>query len=247
MATNKQPHILVVDDEPLIRSMLGKYLVEEGYRVSGAGDGDSMRAVLEHEQVDLVLLDLMIPGEDGLSLARHIRQRSDVPIIIVTARHDLIDRVAGLEAGADDYIEKPFHLREILARIRTVMRRAPRTSAVPLAIDGDGAGSDTFVFSGWLLDVAKRELRANGDGTVVPLTAAEFDLLIVFVRHPNRILNRNQLMDFAKGREWAASDRAIDSQVVRLRRKIERDPSTPELIKTVRGAGYLLTAQVTAL
>jgi two-component system, OmpR family, response regulator len=243
---SEQPHILVVDDERRIRTMLSRYLADEGYRVSEAADGAAMRQVLERETVDLVLLDLVMPGEDGLSLARHIRQRSEIPVIMLTGKGELIDRVVGLEAGADDYIAKPFHLREVLARIRTVMRRvhpqpAPALPQAPSLKDDAG---ETLVFQGWKFDLLKRELR-RPDGRLVPLTAGEFDLLRVFARNPNRVLDRDHLMTLVKGRDWAAFDRAIDTQVVRLRKKIEPDPQNPELIKTVRGAGYIFAASVT--
>jgi two-component system phosphate regulon response regulator OmpR len=244
---SEQPHILVVDDERQIRTMLSRYLADEGYRVSEAADGAAMRQVLERETVDLVLLDLVMPGEDGLSLARHIRQRSEIPVIMLTGKGELIDRVVGLEAGADDYIAKPFHLREVLARIRTVMRRVhPQLApALPQASPSKEAAGNTLVFQGWKFDLLKRELR-RPDGSLVPLTAGEFDLLRVFTRNPNRVLDRDHLMTLVKGRDWAAFDRAIDTQVVRLRKKIEPDPQNPELIKTVRGAGYIFAASVTA-
>ena len=243
---SEQPHILVVDDERQIRTMLSRYLADEGYRVSEAADGAAMRQVLERDTIDLVLLDLVMPGEDGLSLARYIRQRSDTPVIMLTGKGELIDRVVGLEAGADDYIAKPFHLREVLARIRTVMRRVhPQPApALPQASPSKEAAGDTLVFQGWKFDMLKRELR-RPDGSLVPLTAGEFDLLRVFARNPNRVLDRDHLMTLVKGRDWAAFDRAIDTQVVRLRKKIEQDPQNPELIKTVRGAGYIFAASVT--
>jgi two-component system phosphate regulon response regulator OmpR len=240
-------HVLVVDDEPRIRAMLRRYLVEEGFKVSDAADGADMRAVLAREVINLVLLDLMMPGEDGLSLARHIRQCSEIPIIMLTGKGDLIDRVAGLETGADDYITKPFELREVLARIRTVMRRAaPRTAPAatvpgPAAVENE---SGSLAFEGWLLDLRRRELRRQ-TGELMPLTAGEFELLYVFARHPNRVLNRDQLIDLVKGRDWAAYDRGVDTQVMRLRKKVETDPRNPRLIKTVRGAGYVFAAAVT--
>jgi len=236
-------HILVVDDDPRIRTMLRRYLTDEGFRVTEAADGGAMREALDGDRIDLVLLDLMMPGEDGLSLARHVRQRSDIPIIMLTGKGDLIDRVAGLEAGADDYIAKPFHLREVLARIRTVLRRG-RTTTAPAAAVAAGGEGETLVFQGWRLDLARRELRRPG-GEVVPLTAGEFDLLRAFAGNPNRVLGRDRLMNLIKGQEWAAYDRAVDAQVVRLRKKIEADPSNPALIKTVRGAGYVFTTAVT--
>jgi two-component system, OmpR family, response regulator len=189
----------------------------------------------------------MMPGEDGLSLTRYIRQRSEIPIIMLTGKGDLIDRVAGLETGADDYITKPFELREILARIRTVMRRAGQRSASAASVSGCVSGenaSEVLVFEGWRLDLVRRELRRL-NGELVPLTAGEFELLCVFVRYPNRVLNRDQVIDLVKGREWAAYDRGVDTQVMRLRKKVETEPSNPSLIKTVRGAGYVFAAAVT--
>jgi len=237
-------HILVVDDDQRIRTMLRRYLTDEGFQVSEAGDGSVMRAALDKGQIDLVLLDLVMPGEDGLSLARQVRQRSDIPIIMLTGKGDLIDRVAGLEAGADDYIAKPFHLREVLARIRTVLRRG-RSSTNPAAIGGavSSVAEDTLAFQGWRLDLVSRELR-RPDGDLVALTTGEFDLLRAFARHPNRVLARDHLMNLVKGQDWAAYDRAVDAQVVRLRRKIEADPTNPALIKTVRGAGYVFATTV---
>jgi DNA-binding response OmpR family regulator len=245
-------HVLIVDDEPRIRTMLRRYLADEGFHVSDAGDGAAMRAVLEREAVDLVLLDLVMPGEDGLSLARQIRQRPDrhaqMPIIMLTGKGDLIDRVVGLEAGADDYIPKPFELREVLARIRTVMRRAaprPPPAAPPPAGTAGGSAGETLRFEGWRFDLVRRELQ-RADGAIVPLTAGEFDLLRVFALHPNRVLSRAQLLDLVKGRDWAAYDRAVDTQVGRLRKKVEADPANPRLIKTVRGGGYVFAAAVEA-
>ena len=238
-------HVLVVDDEPRIRTMLRRYLSDEGFQVSEAGEGATMRGILDREQIHLVLLDWMIPGEDGLSLARYVRQHSDIPVIMLTGKGDLIDRVVGLEAGADDYITKPFELREVLARIRTVMRRAqPRPATEAASAPPAGSKADeVLVFDGWRLDLVRRELlRASGEQ--VPLTAGEFELLHVFARHPNRVLSRNQLIDLVKGREWAAYDRAIDTQVGRLRKKVEADPANPVLIKTVRGGGYVFAAAV---
>jgi two-component system OmpR family response regulator len=239
---NGQFHILVVDDERRVRTMLGRYLADEGFRVSEASDGRSMWHVMERDQVDLVLLDLVMPGEDGLSLARHIRQRSEIPVIMLTGKGELIDRVVGLETGADDYIPKPFHLREVLARIRTVMRRSHPNTASTARQEAlrKEALSDTL---GWSLDLLKRELR-RPDGELVLLTTGEFDLLRVFAQNPNRVLDRDHLMNLVKGKEWAAFDRAVDTMVVRLRKKIEQDPQHPQLIKTVRGSGYILAAAV---
>jgi two-component system phosphate regulon response regulator OmpR len=239
-------HVLVADDEPRIRKMLRRYLAEEGFKVSEAADGAAMRAALGQEAIDLVLLDLMMPGEDGLSLARYIRQRSDTPIIMLTGKADLIDRVVGLEAGADDYITKPFELREVLARIRTVMRRVGPRRAASAAASAPATAEEAgqvLVFQGWRFDLLRRELQGSA-GDAVPLTAGEFELLRAFACHPNRVLSRNQLMDFVKGPAWATYDRAIDTQVARLRKKMEADPSNPTLIKTVRGAGYVFATSV---
>lgn len=240
-------HILVVDDEPRVRAMLRRYLTGEGLKVSEAPGGAEMRGALERDAIDLVLLDLMIPGEDGLSLARYIRQRSAIPIIMLTGKGDLIDRVVGLESGADDYITKPFELREVLARIRTVMRRAgPRGTAPRDAPHGEDTEADgALLFQGWRLDLVSRELTRPAGGAV-PLTTGEFELLRAFASHPNRVLSRSQLMDLVKGRDWAAYDRAIDTQVGRLRKKIEGEPGAPTLIKTVRGVGYVFAAAVKA-
>jgi DNA-binding response OmpR family regulator len=239
-----QPHILVVDDEARIRTMLRRYMAAEGFAVSEAADGTSARSILAREPIELVLLDLMLPGEDGLSLARHIREHSKIPVIMLTGKGDVIDRVAGLEAGADDYIAKPFHLREVLARVRTVLRRVrPPMAPIPVASDDPRPG-EVLAFQGWRLDLSRREL-SGPSGDAVQLTASEFDLLSAFARNPNRVLSRDQLMEMVKGREWAAFDRAIDTQIVRLRRKIETDPGAPTLIKTVRGAGYIFATPVT--
>lgn len=239
----RKSHILVVDDDQRVRTMLRRYLTEEGYAVSEAGDGAALRGLFDREPADLVLLDLVMPGEDGLSLARYIRQRSKTPIIMLTGKGDVIDRVAGLEAGADDYIAKPFHLREVLARIRTVLRRAESPTSPEPAPSSAKPEGKVLTFQGWELDLLKRELRRPGGGAV-PLTTGEYELLCAFARSPNRVLNRDQLMDLVKGREWAANDRAIDAQIVRLRKKVESDPKNPELIKTVRGSGYIFAAAV---
>jgi len=240
-----QLRILVADDDKGMRNMLRRYLCEEAFAVSEASDGAQVRAIFAREKIDLVLLDLTMPGEDGLSIARSIRERTNVPIIMLTGKGELIDRVAGLEAGADDYIAKPFHLREVLARIRSVLRRARPGEKMSEAGPLQPVESSGLAFQGWRLNLLKRELNSP-DGSPVTLTTAEFELLRVFALHPNRVLNRDQLMDFLKGREWVAYDRTIDAQVVRLRRKIERDPKRPELIKTVRGAGYIFAAEVRA-
>jgi two-component system phosphate regulon response regulator OmpR len=238
-------HILVVDDDPRIRMMLRRYLEGEGFTITEAAEGAAMRLAFAKGDIDLVLLDLMLGTEDGLALAREIRQRGATPIIMLTGKGDMIDRVVGLEAGADDYIAKPFHLREVLARIRTVLRRAPATASNPAPATASAApAAGVLTFEGWRMDLDRRELR-QPSGETVFLTSGEFELLRVFVTHPNRVLSRDQLMDLVKGREWEAYDRAMDTQIVRLRKKIQADAGQPMLIKTVRGAGYIFASNVT--
>jgi two-component system, OmpR family, response regulator len=238
-----RPHILVVDDDPQVRTMLLRYFEGEGFRVSQAESGTVMRERMAGSPADLILLDVGLPGEDGVALARELRSRSDVGIIMLTGRHDIVDRVVGLEVGADDYILKPFHLREVLARVRTVLRRAQ--ARAPVADDG-GKHKPGFVFDGWRLDQERRQLTAP-DGSDVSLTTSEFNLLCIFLRQAHRILDRDQLMDLMHGRGWEAYDRTIDAQVSRLRKKIERDPKIPAIIKSVRSVGYVLTANVERL
>lgn len=239
-ARMERTRILVVDDDPRLREMLRKYLEGEGFAVTLAPDGAAMRKALERP-TDLVLLDLVMPGEDGLTLAKEIRARSDLPIIILSGKGDTIDRVVGLELGADDYIAKPFHLRELLARIKTVLRRAGAGKEAPRPpAAGEG---EVFLFDGWRVDAARHEVRGP-DGNPVELTTSEFQLLLVFLRHPRRVLSRDQIMDLTKGQEWSPLDRSIDNQVRRLRRKIEARPDEPQFIKTVRGAGYLFASAV---
>jgi two-component system OmpR family response regulator len=224
-------HILVVDDEPAIGDLIETYLSQEGYRVSTAEGGEAMRRILGAEVVDLVILDLVLPGEDGLSLTRYLREHSDVTIIILTGKGETVDRIIGLEIGADDYLAKPFELRELLARVRSVLRRAtpkPRRGSV----------GDRVRFAGWRLDLARRQLFSP-EGQEVPLTTGEFELLAVFVNHPNRVLSRDQLLELTRHRKAALFDRSIDVQVGRLRHKIEADPQRPVLIKAVRAIGYI--------
>ena len=241
IALSGAAQLLIVDDDPRVRAMLVRYLEGEGFRLSEAGDGAAMRACLARCAVDLVLLDLVLPGEDGLTLAREIRAANPgTGIVMITGRDDVIDRVAGLEVGADDYIAKPFHLREVLARVRSVLRRrqpqpTPAASAEPVG--------DVLRFEGWVVEPGKRRV-IGPDGSEVPLTTGEFDLLLAFASHAGRVLERDRLLDLVKGREWAAYDRSIDQQVARLRRKIEADPANPSLIRSVRGVGYLFAAEV---
>jgi DNA-binding response OmpR family regulator len=231
-------HILVVDDDARIRQMLSRYFEEEGYRVSLAEDGRGMREYLDKQSVDVILLDLVLPGEDGLTLARDIRSRSDVPLIMLTGRNDVVDRIVGLEVGADDYIAKPFHLREVLARVRGVLRRRQSRASSRVG----NPPSEIYCFEGLRLDVARRQLLSDDAGEIL-LTTGEFDMLCVLVKHAGRVLQRELLMDLTRGRKLDAFDRTIDAQIARLRRKIERDPSQPALIKSVRGVGYVFSAR----
>ncbi len=232
------PHILVVDDDREIRSLVSQFLRKHGFRVTDAADGRDMMQVLDGGRFDLVVLDLMLPGEDGLSLCRRVRAGSSLPIIMLTAMGEETDRIVGLEMGADDYLPKPFNPRELLARIRAVLRRSGTEAPEP----AEEAGG-TRVFEGWSLDLAKRELRAP-DGTLVPLTAGEYDLLAAIVERPGRVLSRDQLLDLTRGRDAVPFDRSIDVQISRLRRKLEPDPKEPQIIKTVRGGGYVFACEV---
>jgi two-component system OmpR family response regulator len=233
-----QDHILVVDDDAEIRSLLREYLQKHGYRVTGVADGKGMQAALATARPDLVVLDLMLPGEDGFSLCRGLRARSSVPVIMLTARGEETDRIVGLEMGADDYLAKPFNPRELLARIRSVLRRA-RSLPENLAPETVSA----FRFGGWTLDAATRDLTAP-DGVVVPLSGTEYRLLRIFLSHPNRILTRDQLVELMSSRDAEAFDRAIDVQVSRLRHRLREDAREPAIIKTVRSQGYVLAAHV---
>ena len=235
------PHILVVDDHQDIRDLIARYLEEHGYRVSVANGGVEMKAVLRSSAIDLVVLDIMMPGDDGLTLCRYLREQGETPIIMLTAMVEQTDRVVGLEMGADDYLTKPFFPRELLARIKAVLRR---TEAMPP--QRESLDQETVRFENWKLDVTRRELLGD-DGVAVPLSTAEFKLLSTFLAHPNRVLSRDQLLDLTRGRQAEVFDRSIDNQVSRLRRKIELDPTHPELIKTVWGGGYMLTADVVKL
>ncbi len=241
---DRTPHLLVVDDDREIRSLVAQFLTKHGFRVTGVRDGAEMMRTLDGARVDLIVLDLMLPGEDGLSLCRRLRatpQTAQTPVIMLTAMGEETDRIVGLEMGADDYLAKPFSPRELLARIKAVLRRV---SAPPVA--GAPAAAGTVLrFEGWSLDLTKRELRSP-DGVLVQLSAGEYDLLVAFVEHPQRVLTRDQLLDLARGRSAVPFDRSIDVQVSRLRRKIEPDPAEPALIKTVRGGGYLFTPIVSS-
>ncbi len=233
------PHLLIVDDSADIREPLAKYLVKKGMRVSTAGGGQEMRRALKTSAIDLVVLDIMMPGEDGLSLCRMIRETTDTPVILLTAMVEETDRVVGLEIGADDYVTKPFSPRELLARIRAVLRRAqglPRPQA--------GSSGKRYHFDRWTLDAVRREL-SGADGVATALSTAEFRLLTVFLERPQMVLSRDQLLDLTAGRSLEPFERSIDNQVSRLRKKIEPDPKNPTLVKTVWGGGYVFAATVT--
>ncbi len=233
------PHILVVDDHRDIRDLVAKYLTKNGYRVSVADGGAAMKKTLAASVIDLVVLDLMMPGEDGLTLCRDLRAQNNLPVIMLTAMAEDTDRVIGLEMGADDYLTKPFNPRELLARIKAVLRRANSLPQQRGTLSGD-----RLAFDRWIIDNGQRELIGE-DGVAVPLSTAEFLLLSAFLQHPKLVLSRDQLLDLTSGRAASAFDRSIDNQVSRLRRKIEADPKKPELIKTVWGGGYSFTADVT--
>ena len=231
--TDAGAHIVVVDDEEDIRETLREYLELQGFRVTAVPGATEVRELVEADRFDVALLDINMPGEDGLSLARHLREISDVGILMLTAAGDTVDRIVGLEMGADDYMVKPFDLREVLARIKAILRRAGRT-----APQADGPGPERVRFGDRVLDLSAHKLYEESGGEI-RITAMEFDLLKAFAEHPNRVLNRDQLLEFAHHRSWEPFDRSIDIRIARIRRKIERDPGKPEVIKTVRGAGYI--------
>lgn len=232
-------HLLVVDDDREIRSLLTEYLSQSGYRVTAVGDGKAMRRALDSNRIDLVVLDLMLPGEDGLTLCRELRTRSfSLPVLMLTARGDEVDRIVGLEMGADDYLAKPFNSRELLARIKSILRRV---HALPPNLEP--ADIRTYRFAHWTLDVATRNLHAS-DGLVVPLSGAEYRLLRVLLDHPQKVLARDQLLELVNKREAILFDRSIDVLVGRLRKRLGDDSREPSLIKTVRGEGYVLSTVV---
>jgi two-component system OmpR family response regulator len=231
--------LLIVDDDVEILSLLKKFFVQHGYEVQVAPHGEAMWAAIAQDRPDTIILDLMLPGEGGLSLCQKVRARTAIPIIMLSAMAELSDRVVGLEMGADDYLTKPFAPRELLARLRAVQRRAGEQKS-----QGGELTRPVIAFAGWHLDITCRELRSP-EQVMIALSAGEFDLLVVFLEHPQRILTREQLIDLTHGRDHDAYDRSIDVQVSRLRRKIEPDSKRPDLIRTVRNGGYMFTARVT--
>jgi two-component system OmpR family response regulator len=236
-----QPHILVVDDARDIREPLTRYLKENGYRATAAENAAAARRFLRTAGIDLVVLDIMMPGEDGLSLCRFIRESSGIPVIMLTARGEELDRIVGLEIGADDYVAKPFNPRELLARVGAVLRR---TNTLPPRLRGPAA--ERYRFGDWTFNASQREI-AGKDGLAIPLSSGEFKLLMAFLERPKVALSREQLLDLTKGRDAEVFDRSIDNQVSRLRRKIEEDPKNPRYIKTVWGGGYMFTSEVEAV
>ncbi|MFN3400924.1 MAG: response regulator [Ferrovibrio sp.] len=242
MTATPATHVLIVDDDHRIRAMLARFLTDHGMKVSQAGDGREMFAICADARIDVIVLDIMMPGEDGLSLCRRMRAQSAVPIILLTAMSNDTDRIIGLEIGADDYVVKPFNPRELLARIRAVTRRL---SAASLNAERPVVTA-VYAFGGWQLNASRRTLTSPA-GVLTDLTSGEFDLLLAFLEHPQRVLTRDQLLDLAHGRMSQAYDRSIDVQISRLRRKIEADPQDPAFIKTIRNEGYFFTAAVTLL
>jgi two-component system, OmpR family, response regulator len=232
-----EPHILVVDDHRDIREPLAAYLRKHGMRVSQAADAAATRASLAKQAIDLIVLDIMMPGEDGLSLCRYVREAHDIPVILLTAMADETDRIVGLEVGADDYVVKPFNPRELLARVKNVLRR---TNSLPRKRE---AAAKRYAFDRWMFDTGRRELTGC-EGIAVVLSTAEFRLLVALVERPRLVLTRDQLLDLTSGRGAQPFDRSIDNQISRLRRKIELDPADPRLIKTVWGDGYQFAADV---
>lgn len=232
------PLILIVDDDREIRDLLSQFLTKHGYRTEAVSDGQGMWRSLNLHSINLVVLDLMLPGEDGLALCQKLRATSTLPVIMLTAIGEDADRIVGLELGADDYVTKPFNPRELLARIKAVLRRIDYAAA-----ETRQTAPKRFAFNGWQLNIAMRELTSP-EQVLMPLTASQFDLLVAFVEHPQQVLSRDQLLELTKGYEAAPFDRSVDVQLSRLRRKIEADPKVPTLIKTVRGGGYLFTPAV---
>ena len=239
MKTKEKKHILVVDDDSEIRELLTQYLTKYQYRVYSAKDGREMQKVLGQEDIDLVLLDLMLPEVSGITLCQNLRKKSNIPVIILTANDDTTDRIVGLEVGADDYQTKPFDPRELLARIKAVLRRYTGNITTETAQDH----AEIFSFDGWTLDTATRRVTSPNDEEI-NLRSGEYELLLIFLERPQRVLSRDQLLNLTRNRDAEPFDRSIDVQISRLRQKLETDPKKPVIIKTIRGGGYMLSLSV---
>ncbi|SEQ50475.1 two-component system, OmpR family, response regulator [Amphritea atlantica] len=236
MSSEQTKRILIVDDDNEIRELLGSYLGQNGYETLSLENGEQLIKQLQTTQIDLIILDLMMPGEDGFSLCRQVRIDSDVPIIMLTASAEETDRIVGLELGADDYVAKPFNPRELLARIKAVLRRSRSAGT-------SGSKGRYFCFSEWRLDTVNRDLIGSS-GEVIPLSGADYNLLLLFLENPNKVLNRDDLLGATRGRESSPYDRSIDVQLSRLRQRLGEDAKDPHIIKTVRGSGYVLSVEV---
>lgn len=245
--TAERVRILVVDDDAHVRALLRNRFEQEGFVVGEAASGAEMKTGLAREAYDLITLDLNLDGEDGLALARQIRAERNIPIIMISGKDEEVDRIVGLEVGADDYITKPFSPREVVARVRAVLRRYAGPTPAPSAMGTTigAAPSARLAFAGGVLDLGKRELRCSA-GTPIEVTTAEFNLMELFLRHPQRVLTRDEIMTALKGIDWTPFDRSVDTAIGRLRKKIEPDPAAPTYIKTVRGVGYVFSGDVRA-
>jgi DNA-binding response OmpR family regulator len=242
--TSQKHTVLIVDDDEKVRTVLRRCLEMEGYEILEAENSDQVRAAFDTNCIDLVTLDLGLGSENGLSIAADLKSKHDVAIIIVTGKGEVIDRVVGLELGADDYITKPFHVREVLARVRSVLRRTESNAGGKNNNNSEEAQNDYLLsFEGWSVNPSKLELL-DTTGAVCDVTTSDFKLLMIFLERPKRVLSRDQIMNYVGGIEWTPLDRTIDNQVARLRKKIEQDPSDPQIIKTVRGIGYMFTSNV---
>ena len=238
-AMPEQDTILIVDDDELLRHLIKETLLIEGFQVLEAENGESVDAILDAHAVNLIILDISLPGADGFAVMRDLRRSSEIPVIMLTAKSDVVDRVVGLELGADDYICKPVEMRELIARVRTVLRRQRSPNGQQEADERTGVR----IFNDFVLDIGRRQLVSD-NGSEIQLTSGEFDLLQVFTEQPNRTLNRDQLLDMTRSRDWNPFDRSIDVLIGRLRKKIEADPCNPRIIKTVRGVGYIFATEV---
>ncbi len=233
--------ILLVDDEASLRVPLAEYLIKQGFRIQQASDASEARSLINAYDFDIILLDIMMPGEDGLSFCRHVRERTEIPIIFISAKTEETERIIGLELGADDYVTKPFSPRELVARIKVILRRSGNSQSKVRS-----GSNPIYQFFGWTLKTSQRSLT-DKDGVSVSLSSGEFQMLVALLSRAGIVLNRDQLLDITQGRDAHAFDRAVDNQISRLRRKIESDPKNPEIIKTIWGGGYVLAAEVTVL